>query len=135
MLTPEQEAMLAEIEAREQAATKGPWEWCKPYDTADYYQLIGDGNAQVMDDGSACGEYTEEITPDSPNGQFIAHARADIPALIALVRTLAKRRAVICSRCGGTAQVVDEHGRPCGQTVHTFPCPDCTTGATWEDGE
>lgn len=161
MLTPEQEAMLAEIEAREQAATKGKWRW-RVAPKSKYALLVtmksdivldfvraGMNGAMVRFNVKGLMEPAHSLnkpipgqehhkhwdsTIDHPDADFIAHARADIPALIALVRTLAKRRAVICSRCGGTAQVVDEHGRPCGQTVHTIPCPDCTTGATWEDG-
>jgi hypothetical protein len=42
----------------------------------------------VHSDGSACGEYGPDIDVRGPDAEFMAHARADIPALIAEVRTL-----------------------------------------------
>lgn len=71
-------AMLAEIEQREQAATKGPWKnlpyeyyWC--VDTTDPSQttLIAELGSHRQDDAA-----------------FIAHARTDVPALVALARRL-----------------------------------------------
>ena len=59
---------IEEIKAREQAATKGPWE----DETTDVW--IGDRHiAEVY---------------SSPDTAFIAHARTDIPALIAEVERL-----------------------------------------------
>ncbi len=133
MLTPEQERMLAEIEAREQAATKGPWklspEEIESFDDGETYEVITPAQIDAI------------LTVEMPNGfyypsqadsDFIAHARTDIPALIALVRTLAKRRAVVCKACGG-ARTTTSIG--IGGRLYTTDCPDCTTGATWEDGE
>jgi len=127
-LTPEQESMLAEIETREQAATPGPWELSpeeiESFDDGKTYEVIGPAQIDAI------------LTVEMPNGfyypsqtdlDFIAHARADIPALLALVRTLAKRRAIRCKSCFGIGIAgVNE--------IHT--CLYCNgTGATWEDGE
>lgn len=63
---------LAEIKTREKAATPGPWNeegWALPNEDGEYI----------------------ELTDDSPSdAAFIAHSRADIPALIAEVERLTK---------------------------------------------
>lgn len=65
---------LAEIKAREQAATPGPWHHDK--DCLDY---IRDTNGSNI-----CMIYQRE------DDAFIAHARTDIPALVAEVERLAE---------------------------------------------
>ncbi len=80
-MTPEK---LKEIEARCEAASEGPWELSK-----DQY-----GRASVKD---ACGWTLADMATLSPNGPrfraaqdaaLIAHARTDVPALIARVKEL-----------------------------------------------
>ncbi len=80
-MTPER---LKEIEARCAAASEGPWELSK-----DQY-----GRASVKD---ACGWTLADMVTLSPNGPrfraaqdaaLIAHARTDVPALIARVKEL-----------------------------------------------
>ena len=80
-MTPER---IAEIRARVEAATPGPWAWC-PYKM----YLLAD-NAMVCDSGEP-----EEPgvrmrgagarLPINQNADFIAHARQDIPELITIV--------------------------------------------------
>jgi hypothetical protein len=60
---------LAAIEARAQAATEGPWEM----DEGSYHVYRGE-------DMICADLYTE------PDAAFIAAARTDVPALLALVR-------------------------------------------------
>ncbi len=58
---------LTEIKLREQAATPGPW-------YADGWALWDDDHGEFV-----------ELHDTDPDAQFIAHAREDIPALIAEV--------------------------------------------------
>lgn len=69
---------LAEVEAREQAATEGPW----ATDGAEIYQ----GEA-----GAGFPWVGETLDPDNPeqsnaNASFAAHARADVPWLVDLLK-------------------------------------------------
>ena len=95
--TPEilSEEALKEIEARANAATEGPWtakarNWAigdmGQYEPcADIYAVFG-----VVDKPRAIGMFQELVLNDVPqaNGEFAAHAREDIPALIQTVRAL-----------------------------------------------
>lgn len=47
--------------------TPGPWHW-------DGYWLKASDGTIVADDGSAGGEYTDTLTPDSPDGRLVAAA-------------------------------------------------------------
>lgn len=74
------EQRLAEIEARANAATPGPWRTeaagIDSYIVSDTDLIFG-------------GEHHEGyIDPEDPNAVFTAHAREDIPALVAEVRRL-----------------------------------------------
>jgi len=75
---------LDAIEARAKAATQGPWEYdgCSVTDwgvTASHTITM-----EWMPNGRGDGTNERE----SPDGQFIAHAREDVPALIAELRKL-----------------------------------------------
>jgi len=81
---------LDDIEARAEAATPGPWNWevhlndteidFAPGEQAFYWTWeVGGENAEL---GGA------EFEDPAPNVAFIAHARTDVPALIARVREL-----------------------------------------------
>jgi len=74
---------LDEIEARADAATEGPWEW-HPY--------MGSG-ATLAKPNHPFHERnilktTDDWPPVADDAEFIAHARTDIPALLAEVRRL-----------------------------------------------
>ena len=74
-MTPER---LAEIEARANSATEGPWWLAHPgliYGKYPHHE----GYAQAV------------TKADPPDAEFIAHARTDIPALLAEVRRLKSR--------------------------------------------
>jgi hypothetical protein len=79
-MTPKQ---LTEIESRANAATAGPWE----SENTDYYELIFSPHAKI---GSTDWDEENDVDGEqcAANGDFIAHARADVPALIAEVRRL-----------------------------------------------
>jgi hypothetical protein len=64
---------LADIAARHQAATEGPWTVSE-----DYSDVLGP-------DGDQLASYWNP-TSETRNGEFIAHARQDVPALLAMVR-------------------------------------------------
>jgi len=82
------EERLAAIRQREQAATPGSWTWKPPYELASFVNLENEAGQRIHSDGSACGEYGADIDVDGPNGQFMAHARDDIPFLLAEVDRL-----------------------------------------------
>lgn len=77
---------LAEIEARANAATPGPWR----VGHAETWHVFGDvGNPELM--APACGRVLLRANEHYRHGHdmaFIAHARADVPALVAEVRRL-----------------------------------------------
>jgi hypothetical protein len=68
---PLNDTRLAEIAARVEAASKGPWTVCEDYSDV----LDGDGH-QIISHFH------------DPDGQFTAHARQDVPALLAEVERL-----------------------------------------------
>lgn len=77
------EEELATIEARADAATPGPWAytpWGEDQRCGDVYSY----SRRVLTFGTADGTVDE----DDANGKFVAHARADVPALLAEVRLL-----------------------------------------------
>lgn len=89
------EAQLAEIEERDDAATRPPWYW---YDERELVGRAGESDVYEYDfvvldidhDGgcgcrSACHLQVEISDPDA---EFIAAAREDVPALVAEVRRL-----------------------------------------------
>lgn len=84
MLTDER---LAEIEARAQAATDGPWQAALDRPS---HPSVGDitapGNHHVVCFGHDYDEYGS--IDNVADAAFIAHARDDIPALLAEVRRL-----------------------------------------------
>lgn len=88
---------LREIKERAEKATKGPWVWKGHYlmqDCLNAYGFPEDGpwntphGTPIADDGSACEEYAPVIDIDGPDAHFIAHARTDIPDLLAEVERL-----------------------------------------------
>ena len=87
---------LEEIKARAEAATEGPWRYCGANEErggCDCGLVWGpDGNATVAETntGYEGGGWDWKWEPEAviANGKFIAHARTDIPALIAEVERL-----------------------------------------------
>ena len=85
---------LNEIEARANAATEGPWAPWKDQDGAKHMQgLLMVGNADaVIPEGEMWVEDVDinpvahTYTPS--DREFIAHARTDVPALVAALRAV-----------------------------------------------
>lgn len=78
---------LAAIEARAKRATEGPWTiksvWTDKHSGADE---VSGANGQSV---CLCDEHDGGYNPNTQrNVDFIAHARTDIPALIAEIRRL-----------------------------------------------
>lgn len=69
------EQQLDEIAARTNAATPGPWKLSEDYSDV------------LAPDGSQLASYWNP-TSETLNGEFIAHARADVPVLVDAVRRL-----------------------------------------------
>lgn len=76
---------LAEIKERESKATAGPWAWGESY----FNVWLGSHlNTIVGSSGYDDGDSTVDVSEE--NAEFIAHAREDVPALIAEVERLEK---------------------------------------------
>lgn len=104
---------LAEIKARAEAATEGPWEHvrdsnehladCPP--TYESLVTADNGYVAVLDWGN---------TSTSPDAEFIAHARTDVPALVAALE------AVLALH----SRVFDMNNTPtCRECADDYPCP------------
>ncbi len=86
------EKRLAEIEAREKAASPRPWEWVKDPFNGGYSGIVGKDGMEVLfpnhrNDGDDGDAWFEDF-PTEADREFIAHARDDIPYLTAKVRRL-----------------------------------------------
>lgn len=86
---------LEAIKARAAAATEGPWEWDNP--TIGQHWSCPEPWTEVVNADVACMSYcyggsVRPIESDA-DGHFIAHAREDIPALLAEVDEARKRLA------------------------------------------
>ena len=100
---------LAEIRARAEAATEGPWTALgSGVASGDHWHVIASGEA-VAHISSRDGVNEDQREPDA---EFIAHARTDLPALLAAV------------------EAVRELHQP-GHTFHGhgFSTPLCSCGA------
>ena len=100
--------VLADIQRRADAATAGPWMWgeetsewgdCGPnLETVERGPAYSDGSqgAKELVIGS-WGHDANGISVEDTDAEFIAHARTDVPRLLALVReqaaTIARTRA------------------------------------------
>lgn len=87
-MTPER---LAEIEAREKAATEGPWAYGgqEGFQSIDYPQTPPFETRRIECGGDTLANVSQGGTllpSDEANALFIAHARQDIPDLVAEVK-------------------------------------------------
>lgn len=81
---------LAEIKAREQVATPGPWKPIEKGNTVPSHAVFAPSI-----DGSAPVNICSGISPKTGNADFISHSRADIPALRAEVERLTAENATL----------------------------------------
>ena len=104
---------LDAIKARAEAATEGPW------------RVISDYIPGVIEvEGpTARNDYVAELSADKADLEFIAHARTDIPALVAALEAVLelhqRNRYDECIECLST----DEYGEA---TNVDYPCPTVT---------
>jgi len=82
---------LEAIEAREKAATPGPWkkaslseDYGAGYGMTTFFVKQPDGNLYRIGSADTSKKYIEE----NNNAEFVAHSRQDVPALIAEVKRL-----------------------------------------------
>lgn len=126
---------LEEIEARAKAATRGPWrtDWnakalpdgtepCIVSETPAPDEPADDPTSKVVVGTGGCG--VDGLLLREADGDFIAHARADVPWLVAQVR---ERDAEIARLRAEVARLKSECFCPdCGdQTIGGEVCRDC----------
>ena len=94
---------LDEIEARTNAATEGPWMGIR-YPDGFLGRVIGGNGFGVAED-----------FPDDADAEFIAHARQDVPALVAVARYALSQHSKdeAHNECGHCADSYGEDGWPC----------------------
>lgn len=90
---------LAEIRARCEAATKGPWVECRNGGGDDFLYSIDSEPTGLPIVKADCGVYP----PEKEDADFIAHAREDIPKLLAEVERLRKQVAELDAECDDLA--------------------------------
>ncbi len=112
---------LDEIEARTNAATEGPWMGIR-YPDGFLGRVIGGNGFGVAED-----------FPDDADAEFIAHARTDVPALVAALRAVLE-----IHQDGGESQGYTDTGTydfmphcctECGSLGEygvPYPCPTVT---------
>ena len=107
---------LNEIEARVAMTTPGPWTtFPEEHDLEDKCNPVG---VQVFFDGVCAIN-----VPWSPNGVFIAHAREDVPALVAEVRRLRAAlhhlatESMACDYCPVSMQTCTSATGSCGEII------------------
>ena len=112
---------LDQIEARANAATEGPWAPWRDQDGALHMNgLLMVGNAAaVIPEGESWVEGVDvnpiahTYTPE--DREFIAHARTDVPALVAVARYALSQHSKdeAHNECGHCADSYGEDGWPC----------------------
>ena len=119
---------LDEIEARANAATRGPWA-----------TVIEDGVTLSLvltdeDDGLFYGDSGYDapiVTESGRDAEFVAHARTDVPALVAALRAMLEAHTPheCVSSLAGDDPCLILHGGACAlrgrcrECHHTHPCP------------
>ena len=80
---------LDAIKAKLAATTPGPWEWgTTPWGSPVLRRRLGEQGLNVINADPSGGEYELAIDPGGSDAAFIAHARTDVPALVAEVERL-----------------------------------------------
>lgn len=118
------EAKLSEIEARARAATPGPWLVCAAEDAAEGLPVAFFGRGSGPKDVAVRSDGPPRGTADD-DAAFVAHAREDVPALVAEVRRLQKANEALVAAfdaalarshdritVGGVRAIVPQIGRP-----------------------
>lgn len=114
---------LAEIRARVENATPGPWEWDgesgEDWPQGDNSLIARQGTEEAVI--CAWGYDAYGITVDEADAEFIAASRTDLPALLAAVEAVRELHAADedgdCAECIRRAQ---------GRGDQSYPCPTIT---------
>lgn len=111
---------LDEIEARANTATEGPWEVNGPDQP---WATISHGSDSILHayeqhhpycEGCECGDPRSEVALSDEDAEFIAHARTDMPALVAVARyALSQHAPDGHGNCGPCDDATGEDGWPC----------------------
>lgn len=95
MLTDDDKKRLAEIEAREKAATPGPWTCCSYGMEVPGHEQAGvawEIYARAPEEEQAIATVALTVRDPVSDADFLACARTDIPWLLELVKQLAEER-------------------------------------------
>lgn len=127
--------VLDEIEARADAATEGPWEMYDGNEGTEYAPLwcvANDAFHNPPEDEAAEWIGVEIYVGDKPDAEFIAHAREDVPKLVAALRAVE----AVHFDAGGSQGYFDDgyswRGHCCnecgslGEYGIEYPCPTIT---------
>jgi len=121
------EQQLDDIEARKDAATPGPW--MRKAELASHIVYIDNA---APDDGTLSPLWNAEWATEA-DGEFTAHARTDVPALLAEVRRL-RARALTASEYDAAWHAVEgaagEEGADPGTVLHAVLD---RLGIAWQD--
>ena len=114
-----------EIDLSKLGISKGPWKWGGNEDCDLLKDMEGE---TVMDDGSAYGEYSQTIKPDSPNGKVIALAPE-------MLKVLLDEYTFLETYLGTWADGIDNvaYGRFLNRQVIIAQTIEKATGKTWEE--
>ena len=123
---------LAEIEARANAATPGPWEFGTEPTFVEHGMRYGgetvirgqEGNVVDSQGGQGAGGDWSDLDVSEEDGRFIAAARTDIPGLVAEVRRL--RRHI-----NAAAEALLRYG----PSSNEYPVWDILCGAVYEGSD
>lgn len=102
---------LDEIEARANAATTGPWSHCLD-ELRNRTAVHRIGSSEVNADVAFTYRDRDGRGPGMQDAEFIAHARTDVPALVAALRALLDAH---------TASEESVWG--CKECGYSLPCP------------
>ena len=110
---------LDQIEARANAATEGPWT------TYTVTPHMGSEVLTAPREGEDYGDYVVPEYIDMDNAAFIAHARTDVPALVAALRAVLKLHKEDGHGWGPGESFCTECQQGYGLLV-PYPCPTVT---------
>lgn len=110
---------LDKIEARTNAATEGPWV------TYTVTPHMGSEVLTAPREGEDYGDYVVPEYIDMDNAEFIAHARTDVPALVAALRAVLKLHKEDGHGWGPGESFCTECQQGYGLLV-PYPCPTVT---------
>lgn len=114
---------LAEIQARAEEATEGPW---KVNGADEDWAVISSGpdsvfhaySAHGICEGCECGDGAAHVAIGIEDAEFIAHARTDVPALVIALRSVLN-----------VHEPVDALHTPTGKQMKV--CSECERDGDW----